>query len=118
MSAGCVTQPPGGPECVFPDANGQVNHGYEMCLETVRKSLVTATAASSMFGCLLMGFFANLPIATAPGMGLNAYFAYTVVGYRGSGPVGTVFNEPCCWLSFLLPPFLPPLPHRPHPFCL
>jgi AGZA family xanthine/uracil permease-like MFS transporter len=32
-----------------------------------------------------MGLFANMPIALAPGMGLNAYFAYTVVGFHGNG---------------------------------
>ena len=34
-----------------------------------------------------MGLGANIPIALAPGMGLNAYFAYQVVGYHGTGPV-------------------------------
>ncbi|KAL6159098.1 hypothetical protein ACJBU6_03189 [Exserohilum turcicum] len=34
-----------------------------------------------------MGLFANMPIALAPGMGLNAYFAYTVVGFHGTGMV-------------------------------
>lgn len=34
-----------------------------------------------------MGTFANLPLALAPGMGTNAYFAYTVVGFHGSGNV-------------------------------
>jgi AGZA family xanthine/uracil permease-like MFS transporter len=34
-----------------------------------------------------MGFFANMPIALAPGMGLNAYFTYQVVGFHGSGNV-------------------------------
>jgi AGZA family xanthine/uracil permease-like MFS transporter len=34
-----------------------------------------------------MGLFANMPIALAPGMGLNAYFAYQVVGYHGQGLV-------------------------------
>jgi AGZA family xanthine/uracil permease-like MFS transporter len=34
-----------------------------------------------------MGIFANMPIALAPGMGLNAYFTYQVVGYHGSGTV-------------------------------
>ncbi len=34
-----------------------------------------------------MGLFANMPIALAPGMGLNAYFTYTVVGFHGTGPV-------------------------------
>ena len=34
-----------------------------------------------------MGVFANLPLAMAPGMGANAYFAYSVVGFHGSGTV-------------------------------
>lgn len=34
-----------------------------------------------------MGLFANMPVSLAPGMGLNAYFAYTVVGFHGDGPV-------------------------------
>ncbi|CAK9153762.1 unnamed protein product [Ilex paraguariensis] len=34
-----------------------------------------------------MGIFANLPLALAPGMGSNAYFAYTVVGFHGSGDI-------------------------------
>lgn len=34
-----------------------------------------------------MGLFANLPLALAPGMGANAYFAYSVVGFHGSGNV-------------------------------
>lgn len=33
------------------------------------------------------GFGANLPIALAPGMGMNAYFTYSVVGYRGTGDI-------------------------------
>jgi AGZA family xanthine/uracil permease-like MFS transporter len=34
-----------------------------------------------------MGVFANLPFALAPGMGLNAYFTYDVVGWRGTGAI-------------------------------
>lgn len=34
-----------------------------------------------------MGLLANLPLALAPGMGTNAYFAYTVVGFHGSGNI-------------------------------
>ncbi|KAG8843430.1 hypothetical protein FRC20_003960, partial [Serendipita sp. 405] len=34
-----------------------------------------------------MGAFANLPVALAPGMGLNAYFAFSVVGYNGTGTI-------------------------------
>ena len=47
---------------------------------------MTATAASSCIACALMGLGANMPVALAPGMGLNAYFS-AVVGYRGSGMV-------------------------------
>src|SRR5690242_8506010 len=37
-----------------------------------------ATCISAAFGSLLMGVLARYPIALAPGMGLNAYFTYTV----------------------------------------
>ena len=42
-------------------------------------AVFTATAVASFLGTLLMALFANYPFALAPGMGLNAYFAYTVV---------------------------------------
>ncbi len=42
-------------------------------------ALFTATALASAFASFLMAFLANLPFALAPGMGLNAFFAYTVV---------------------------------------
>ncbi|MEE0932456.1 MAG: NCS2 family permease [Clostridium sp.] len=45
--------------------------------------LVTATCLAAAIACILMGLFANLPFALASGMGLNAYFAYTVVGQMG-----------------------------------
>lgn len=43
----------------------------------------TATAISSIIATLVMGLVANLPFALAPGMGLNAFFAYTVVIVMG-----------------------------------
>lgn len=46
----------------------------------------TATALASMIGTLVMAFAANLPFALAPGMGLNAFFAYTVVIGMGKSP--------------------------------
>nr|KYP69473.1 Adenine/guanine permease AZG1 [Cajanus cajan] len=64
-----------------------VNPGYASCLENTRKDLIVATIASSLIGCFIMGTFANLPLGLAPGMGSNAYFAYTVVGFHGSGNV-------------------------------
>ncbi|MCR0980534.1 NCS2 family permease [Roseomonas populi] len=39
-----------------------------------------ATCLAAAIGCALMAFLANYPIALAPGMGLNAYFAFSVVG--------------------------------------
>ncbi|GBF12131.1 NCS2 family permease [Tepidibacillus infernus] len=42
-----------------------------------------ATIITSMLATLIMGLFANYPIAIAPGMGLNAYFTYTIV--KGNG---------------------------------
>ncbi|KAI8469129.1 MAG: xanthine/uracil/vitamin C permease-like protein [Monoraphidium minutum] len=61
--------------------------GYEACVVAVRKSLVTATAATAAMATLLMGAIANVPFAIMPGMGVNAYFAYTVVGFRGTGMI-------------------------------
>lgn len=49
--------------------------------------LFLATAISSFFATMLMGLWANIPIGLAPGMGLNAFFAYTVsqsVGFNGA----------------------------------
>ena len=42
-----------------------------------------ATCLASAFATLLMGLYANLPVALAPGMGMNAYFAFTVVPALG-----------------------------------
>ena len=42
-------------------------------------AVLLATAIASFIGCLCMAFMANYPFALAPGMGLNAYFTYTVV---------------------------------------
>lgn len=42
-------------------------------------ALVTGTCLAAAIGCFIMGVLANLPFALASGMGLNAYFAYTVV---------------------------------------
>lgn len=42
-------------------------------------AVFTATAVSAIIATLIMGVYAKLPFAQAPGMGLNAFFAYTVV---------------------------------------
>ncbi len=53
-----------------------------------------ATVFASAIGTLVMGLFANVPYALAPGMGLNAFFTFTVVMYFGFSPIealGMVF---------------------------
>lgn len=47
------------------------------------RAVAVATCLASATGSLLMGFLARYPIALAPGMGLNAYFTYSVV--KGMG---------------------------------
>ena len=59
-------------------------------------AVFTATALAAFLGTLLMAIFANYPFALAPGMGLNAYFAYTVVigmGYSWQYALTAVFAE-------------------------
>ncbi|TVR03271.1 MAG: NCS2 family permease [Spirochaetaceae bacterium] len=59
-------------------------------------AVFTATALSAAIATLVMAFLANLPFALAPGMGLNAFFAYTVVlgmGYSWQFALTAVFLE-------------------------
>ncbi|NDW18049.1 NCS2 family permease [Dysgonomonas sp. 216] len=61
-----------------------------------RAALFTTTALAAIIGTLLMAFLANLPIAQAPGMGLNTFFAFTVVltmGYSWQFALTAVFIE-------------------------
>lgn len=62
-----------------------------------------ATCLAAAIGSLVMGLWANYPIALAPGMGLNAFFSYTVVGSMGYSwqvALGAVFLSG--FLFFLL----------------
>jgi len=71
-----------------------------------KDAVFTATAISSVVAILIMAFYANLPIALAPGMGLNAFFAYTVVtqmGYSWEMALTAVFIE---GILFILLTFL------------
>lgn len=61
-----------------------------------RGAVFTATALAAFFGTLCMALFANYPFALAPGMGLNAYFSYTVVlgmGYSWQTALAAVLTE-------------------------
>ena len=66
---------------------GPFSDDYQMCLEDLKKQFIVSTALTSMVACLIMGLWANLPIALSCGMGMNAYFTYNVVGFRGFGNV-------------------------------
>ena len=46
-------------------------------------AIFVGTCLAAAVACFVMGFFANWPIGLAPGMGLNAFFTYTVVGEMG-----------------------------------
>lgn len=64
-----------------------------------------ATCVSAAVGSLLMGLLANYPFALAPGMGLNAYFTYTVVkglGYDWRVALGAVFISGIAFLLLTL----------------
>lgn len=52
-------------------------------LENAGGSILFATAIASTIGCVAMAFLANKPFALSAGLGLNAYFAYTVCGAMG-----------------------------------
>lgn len=59
-------------------------------------AVLTATAIAGFLGTVLMAVFANYPFALAPGMGLNAFFAFTVVqqmGYTWEMALAAVFVE-------------------------
>jgi len=59
-----------------------------------RGAVFVATCVASAFATVLMALFANYPLALAPGMGMNAYFAYTVVKglhYSWQVALGAVF---------------------------
>ncbi len=59
-----------------------------------RHAVFVATCLAAAIGSAFMGLYANYPIALAPGMGLNAYFAFTVVatlGYSWQVALGAVF---------------------------
>ena len=61
-----------------------------------RSALFTATAVAAIIGTLLMAFIPNLPIAQAPGMGLNSFFAFSVVlglGYSWQMALTAVFIQ-------------------------
>lgn len=61
-----------------------------------KSAVLFATALAAFVGCILMGFLTNYPFALAPGLGVNAYFTYTVcigMGYNYKFALLAVFAE-------------------------
>lgn len=72
-----------------------------------RDAVFVATCVSAAFSTLVMGLYANYPIALAPGMGLNAFFAYVVVqglGYDWEVALGAVFVAGVLFLALSVLP--------------
>jgi AGZA family xanthine/uracil permease-like MFS transporter len=68
-------------------------------------AVAVATCIAAGFGSMLMGLMSNYPLALAPGMGLNAYFTYTVVkglGIPWETALGCVFVSGFCFLILTL----------------
>lgn len=64
-------------------------------------AVFVATCLAAAAGCFIMGLYANYPVAQAPGMGLNAFFTYTVVmqlGYTWQVALGAVFVSGICFI--------------------
>lgn len=70
-----------------------------------KDAVFVATCLIAALGTAIMAFYANYPIALAPGMGLNAYFAYVVVlqmGFTWQAALGAVFVSGCLFLLVTL----------------
>lgn len=70
-----------------------------------KDAVFVATCLIAALGSAIMGLYANYPIAMAPGMGLNAYFAYAVVlhmGFTWQAALGAVFISGCLFLAVTL----------------
>lgn len=82
-----------------------VNPGILSAAGMDQGAVFTATALAACVGTVCMALFANYPFALAPGMGLNAYFAYTVVigmGYSWQVALAAVFVEGIIFLVLSL----------------
>ncbi len=65
-------------------------------------AVFTATALSAVLGTLIMGLYANFPVVQAPGMGMNAFFTYTVcltMGYSWEEALFGIFISGCIFIA-------------------
>lgn len=84
-----------------------VNPNYLSATGMDFHAVMMATTISSALGCFLTAFLANVPFAQAPGMGLNAFFTYTVcftMGYTWQQGLAIVFISGFLFLILTLSP--------------
>lgn len=90
-----------GPQCLQdPEDPGAV-----ACMTQLARSLITATAASSLISTFFIGYFGNLPLALAPGIGARRAGRAGRVGRRPSrrGPGAGKPQPSCSWYRWLGP---------------
>ena len=79
---------------------------FQSCKSDVHQAYIVATAAAGCLSSGLMGLVANMPLGLAPGIGVNAYFALTIVGVNGNGlvPYGKALAAVWLegWIFFIL----------------
>ena len=83
-----------------------IGDGTQAGNEQAFADILFATAVAAFIGCTVMGLWANLPFALAPGMGLNAYFVFSVVlgmGIAWQVALFAVFIEGILFLVMSLP---------------
>ncbi|KAI9746544.1 MAG: hypothetical protein M1818_000257 [Claussenomyces sp. TS43310] len=109
VNASIVSQ--SGGTCICTAANDTTcsnDASYLRCVQEIHQDLITATAAISAVSSIGMGLVANIPVSLAPGMGLNSWFTYQIVGFHGTGPLSyssaltAVFFEGLAFLAITL----------------
>lgn len=101
----CVCNDPVDPACMS-------NVEYDLCLNEVRQELIISTAAISALASFLMGFFANLPIGMAPGLGINAYVSRSITFSLRPALYGVML--PTVVFHRVSPHLPPTMPHKVH----
>lgn len=84
-----------------------VNPNYLSAAGMDYTAVMLATCISAAIGCLLTAFLANVPFAQAPGMGLNAFFTYTIcfgMGYTWQQGLAIVFISGLIFLAITISP--------------
>ena len=84
-----------------------VNPSYLSATGMDYYAVVIATCISSAIGCFLTAFIANLPFAQAPGMGLNAFFTYSIcfgMGYTWQQALAIVLLSGLLFLAIVMTP--------------